>query len=80
VEHVHGTTNTDIRKAKYALESLKIYDSKAVKEIISLLRDAFLNLNKAQPIPLTHDKMTYYLQVKFCLDGRISAQSVMLIH
>jgi hypothetical protein len=75
VEHVHGTTNTDIRKAKYALE-----DSKAVKEIISLLRDAFLNLNKAQPIPLTHDKMTYYLQVKFCLDGRISAQSVMLIH
>jgi hypothetical protein len=25
VEHVHGTTNTDIRKAKYALESLKVF-------------------------------------------------------
>jgi hypothetical protein len=26
-EHVHGTTNTDIRKAKHALESLKVYNS-----------------------------------------------------
>ena len=77
VEHVHGTTNTDIRKAKYALESLKVYDSKTVKENISLLQEAFLNLNNAQPIPLTQDEMTYYLQEKFCLDGRISVQSVM---
>jgi hypothetical protein len=77
VEHVHGTTNTDIRKAKYALESLKVYDSKTVKENISLLQEAFLNLNNAQLIPLTQDEMTYYLQEKFCLDGRISVQSVM---
>jgi hypothetical protein len=77
VEHVHGTTNTDIRKAKYALESLKVYDSKTVKENISLLQEAFLKLNNAQPIPLTQDEMTYYLQEKFCLDGRISVQSVM---
>ena len=77
VEHVHGTTNTDIRKAKYALESLKVYDSKTVKENISLLQEAFLNLNNAQPVPLTQDEMTYYLQEKFCLDGRISVQSVM---
>jgi hypothetical protein len=33
VEHVHGTTNTDIRKAKYALESLKVYDSKNLRRI-----------------------------------------------
>jgi hypothetical protein len=77
VEHVHGTTNTDIRKAKYALESLKVYDSKTVKENISLLQEAFLNLNNAQPIPLTQDEMTYYLQENFCLGGRISVQSVM---
>jgi hypothetical protein len=32
VEHVHGTTNTYIRKAKHVLESLKVYDSKTVKE------------------------------------------------
>jgi hypothetical protein len=79
VEHVHGTTNTDnyIRKAKYALENLKVYDSKMVKENISLLQEAFLNLNNAQPIPLTQDEMTCYLQEKFCLDERISVQSVM---
>jgi hypothetical protein len=33
VEHVHGTTNTDIRKAKYALESLEVYDSKNLHRI-----------------------------------------------
>jgi hypothetical protein len=77
VEHVHGTTNTDIRKSKYALESLKVYDSKTVKENFSLLQEAFLNLNNAQPVPLTQDEMTYYLQEKFCLDIRISVQSVM---
>jgi hypothetical protein len=38
VEHVHGTTNTDIRKAKHALESLKVYDSKTVKENMRILR------------------------------------------
>jgi hypothetical protein len=37
----------------------------------------FLKLNNARPVPLTHDKMTYYLQEKFCVDGRISVQSVM---
>jgi hypothetical protein len=77
VEHVHSTTNTDIRKAKYAPESLKIYDSNDVKENISLLQKAFLNLNNAQPVPLTHDEMTYFLQQKFCPDGRIIVQSVM---
>jgi hypothetical protein len=77
VEHVHSTTNTDIRKAKYALESLKIYDSNDVKENISLLQKAFHNLNNAQPVPLTHDEMTYFLQQKFCPDGRIIVQSVM---
>jgi hypothetical protein len=53
-----------------------VYDSKTVKENISLLQEAFLNLNNAQPIPLTQDEMTYYLQEKFCLDGRIRVQSV----
>jgi hypothetical protein len=77
VEHVHRTANTDIRKAKHALESLKVYDSKTVKESISYLEEAFLNLNNAQPVPLTLDEMTYYLQEKFCLDGRISVQSIM---
>jgi hypothetical protein len=74
VEHVHGTTNTDIRKAKHALE---VYDFKTVKENISYLEEAFLNLNNAQPVPLTLDEMTYYLQEKFCLDGRICVQSIM---
>jgi hypothetical protein len=63
--------------SKYALESLKIYDSNTVKEIISFLQEAFLKLNNARPVPLTHDEMTYYLQEKFCVDGRISVQSVM---
>jgi hypothetical protein len=62
--------------AKYALESIKIYDSNDVKENISLLQKAFLNLN-TQPVPLTHDEMTYFLQQKFCPDGRIIVQSVM---
>ena len=77
LEHVHGTTNTDIRKAKHALESLKVYDSKTVKENIAQLEEAFLNLNNAQTVPLTEEEMTYYIQEKFCLDGRISVQSVM---
>ena len=77
VEHVQGTTNTDIRKAKHALENLKIYDSKTVKENIALLEDAFLHLNNAQAIPLTEDEKNYYIQEKFSLDGRISVQSVM---
>jgi hypothetical protein len=80
VEHVHGITNTDIRKAKHALESLKVYDSKTVKENISYLEEAFLNLNNSQslsPVPLTLDEMTYYLQEKFCVDGRISVQSIL---
>jgi hypothetical protein len=77
VEHVHGTINNDIRNAKHALESLKVYDSKTVKENISYLEEAFLNLNNAQPVPLTLDEMTYYLQEKFYLDGRISVQSIM---
>jgi hypothetical protein len=70
VEHVHGTT-------KHALENLKVSDSKTVKENISHLEEAFLNLNSAQPVPLTLDEMTYYLPEKFCLDGRISVQSIM---
>ena len=77
VEHVHGITNTDIRKAKHALESLKVYESKTVKENISYHEEAFLNLNNAQPDPLTLDEMIYYLQEKFCLDGRVSVHSMM---
>ena len=72
VEHVHGTTNADIRKAKHALENLKIYDTKTVKENIALLQESFLHLNNAQSVPLTEDEKTYYLHEKFCLDGRIS--------
>ena len=72
------TSNTDIRKAKRALESLKVYDSKIVKVNIALLEEAFFNLNSAQTVPLTEEEMTYYIQEKlFCLDGRISIQSVM---
>jgi hypothetical protein len=74
---VNGTANTDIRKAKRALESFKVYDSKTVIENIWYLEESFLNLNNAQPIPLALDEMTYYLQEKFCLDGRISVQSIM---
>jgi hypothetical protein len=58
-------------------ESLKIHDSKTVEENIPLLKEAFLNLKNAQPVPLTNDEMNYYLQKKFCLDGGISVQSVM---
>ena len=69
----HGQTNTDIRKAKHALEILKVYDSKIVKDNIALLEDAFLNLNNAQTVPLTEEEMTYYIQEKNQrLDGRIS--------
>ena len=46
-EHVHGTTNTDIRKAKHALEGLKIYDSKTVRENIATLEEAILEPNSA---------------------------------
>ena len=45
-EHIHGTTNTDIRKAKYALESLKVYNSKTVKENKALLEEAFLKASR----------------------------------
>ena len=47
-EHVHGTTNTDIRKAKHALEGLKIYDTKTVRENIATLEEAILNVENAQ--------------------------------
>ena len=77
LEHIHGTTNTDIRKAIHALELIKVYDSKTVKENIVLLEETLLNLINAQTVPLTEEEMTYYIQENFCLDGRISVQSVM---
>ena len=54
-----------------------LYVSKTAKEIIAQLEEAFLNLNNAQTVPLTEEEMIYYIQEKFCLDGRISVQSVM---
>ena len=45
--------------------------------IIAQLEEAFLNLNTAQTVPLIEEEMTYYIQEKFCLNGRISVQSVM---
>ena len=77
LEHVHGTTNTDIKKTEHAFESLKVYDSKTVKENIVLLEEAFLNENNAQTVSLREEEMTYYIEEKFCLDGHISVQSVM---
>ena len=76
-EHVHGTTNTDIRKAKYALEGLKIYDTKTVRENIATLEEAILNVDNAQNCIIKPEDKLYYLHEKFSLDGRISVQSVM---
>ena len=47
------------RKVKHALESLKVYDSKTVKENIAQLEEAFPNLNNAQTVPLIEEEMTY---------------------
>jgi hypothetical protein len=76
-EHVHGTTNTDIRKAKHALEGLKIYDTKTVRENIATLEEAILNVDNAQNCVMKPEDKLYYLHEKFSLDGRISVQSVM---
>ena len=76
-EHVHGTTNTDIRKAKLALEGLKIYDTKTVRENIAALEEAILNVDNAQNCTMKPEDKLYYLHEKFSLDGRISVQSVM---
>ena len=76
-EHVHGTTNTDIRKAKHALEGLKIYDTMTVREKIATLEEAILNVDNAQNCIMKPEDKLYYLHEKFSLDGRISVQSVM---
>ena len=75
-EHVHGTTNTDIRKAKHALEGLKIYDTKTVRENIATLEEAILNVDNAQNCTMKAEDKLYYLHEKFSLDGRISVKSV----
>ena len=76
-EHVHGTTNTDIRKGKHALEGLKIYGTKTVRENIATLEEAILNVDNAQNCTMKPEDKLYYLHEKFSLDGRISVQSVM---
>jgi hypothetical protein len=73
-EHVHGTTNTDIRKA---LEGLKIYDTKTVRENIATLEEAILNVENTQNCTMKPEDKLYYLHEKFSLDGRISVQPVM---
>jgi hypothetical protein len=76
-EHVHGTTNTDIRKAKHAREGLKIYDTRTVRENIATLEKAILNVDNAQNCIMKPEDKQYYLHEKFSLDGRISVQSIM---
>jgi hypothetical protein len=75
--HVHGTTNTDIRKAKHVLEGLKICDTKTVRENIATLEEAILNVDNAQNYAMKPEDKLYYLHEKFSLDGGISVQSVM---
>lgn len=77
VEHIHGTTNTDIRKAKKALEDLRITSSKTVKENIALVEEAIKNLNIASNIITSDADKLYYLQEKFLDDKRMPVQGFM---
>ena len=76
-DHIHGTTNTDIRKAKKALEDLRVTSAKTVKENIALVEEAIKVLNVASNIDMTDIDKLYYLQEKFIDDKRMSVQGFM---
>ena len=77
--HVHGNTNTDIRKAKRALEDLKISSSKTVKENISALEESIRILNIAQGVDMSADDKLYYLHENFLEDKRTSVLAIMAV-
>ena len=77
VEHIHGTTNTDIRKARKTIEDLRIGSGKTVKENISLIEEAIKTYNTASNSTMPDPDKLYWLQEKFNDDKRMPVQGFM---
>ena len=77
VEHIHGTTNTDIRKACKTIEDLRIGSGKTVKENISLIEEAIKTYNTGSNSPMPDPDKLHWLQVKFNDDKRTPVQGFM---
>ena len=77
MDHVHGTTNTDIRKAKRSLEDLKTLSTKTIKENIATLEEAFRHVDMATMSTISPDDKLYHLHEKLGDDKRPSVLAIM---
>ena len=77
VEHIHGTTNSDIRKARKVLDDLVVSTGKPIKENLAQIEDAITNFNTASNSIMSETDKLYWLQEKLNNDKRIPVQGFM---